>query len=263
MGLLLAIAIWIISIVTVALFISGKWGFPESISEYGPAIDAQYLRTIIVVGVSFFLAQVALGYAVWRYRARGNERAEYSHGNARVETFFVILTAVVFVTTAVLGQRVWAQLHLNDAPAGAVEIEVTGQQFVWNFRYPGADGKFGANDPKLYNDQENPVGVNPKDPASKDDITSVGLMTIPVNRPVKLILRSKDVTHSFFVPQLRIKQDTVPGMKINLHFTAMKEGKYEIACAELCGLGHHRMRAFLDVKSPADYEKWLKERAAQ
>jgi cytochrome c oxidase subunit 2 len=88
-------------------------------------------------------------------------------------------------------------------------------------------------------------------------------MAVPVGRPVNLILRSKDVTHSFFIPVLRIKQDTVPGMKINMHFTAEKEGRYEIACAELCGLGHQRMRAFLEVKSASDFEKWLKERSAQ
>ena len=130
-------------------------------------------------------------------------------------------------------------------------------------RYPGADGKFGRNDPKLYNDQDNPVGVDPKDPAGKDDVTSVGLLVVPVNKPVNLILRSKDVTHDFFVPGLRFKQDTVPGMKISVYFTPIKEGRFEVACAELCGLGHQRMRAFMEVKSQAEFEKWLKERATQ
>jgi cytochrome c oxidase subunit 2 len=270
MGFLLALAIWLIALVTVGLFLSGKWWFPEGIAQHAADLDSQFLLTIIVVGVSFFAAQIALGYTVWRFRARGPERATYSHGNNKLEIIWTVLTAVVFVTTAFLGQKVWAQLRLNDAPADALQIEVTGQQFVWNFRYSGPDGKFGRIDPRLYNDEDNaptarpgPVGIDPKDPDGKDDLVMVGIMAVPVNRPVKLILRAKDVTHSFFVPQLRFKQDAVPGMKIQVHFTPIKEGRYEIACAELCGLGHHRMRAFLEVKSQADYEKWLKEKAEQ
>jgi cytochrome c oxidase subunit 2 len=263
MALLLALAIWVIAIVTVGLFLSGKWWFPEVISAHGDAVDQQFMITIIVVGVSFFLAQIALGYVVWRYRAKGSERAQYSHGNPKLEASWTILTAVVFIGIAIMGQRVWAQLQLNEAPPDSTVIEVTGQQFVWNFRYPGADGKFGRNDPKFYDDQSNPVGVDPKDPNGKDDITSVGMMAVPVGRPVNLILRSKDVTHDFFVPGLRFKQDAVPGMKISVHFTPTKEGRYEIACAELCGLGHHRMRAFMEVKSQAEFERWLKDRAEQ
>jgi cytochrome c oxidase subunit 2 len=263
MGLFTALVIWLISIITVALFMVGRWQFPEAISEHGAALDRQFLITIIVVGVSFFLAQIALGYAVWRYRAKGNERAEYSHGNTRLEVVWTVVTAVVFIVLAILGQSVWAQLRFNDAPPGSTVIEVTGQQFVWNFRYPGADAKFGRNDPRLYNDQTNPVGVDPQDPNSKDDVTSVGLLVVPVNRPVNLLLRSKDVTHNFYVPELRFKQDTVPGMQISVHFTPIKEGRYEIACAELCGLGHQRMRAFMEVKTQAQFEKWLAERAEQ
>jgi len=270
MGRLVGLAIWLIAIITVGLFMSGRWWFPESISQHGPDIDRQFMLTIIVVGISFFAAQAALGYTVWRFRAKGNERATYSHGNNRLEIIWTIITAVVFVAVAFMGQKVWAQLRLNDAPADATLIEVTAQQFVWNFRYPGPDGKFGRNDPKLYNDEDNsptsrpgPVGIDPKDPAGKDDLVSVGTLAVPVNKPVKLILRAKDVTHSFFVPQLRFKQDTVPGMKINVHFTPVKEGTYEIACAEVCGLGHYKMKAFFKVMSQADYENWLKEKAAQ
>ena len=108
----------------------------------------------------------------------------------------------------------------------------------------------------------NPLGVDSKDPAGKDDITAP-TMAVPVNQPVELILRSKDVTHSFFVPELRLKQDTVPGMRIRIHFTAEKVGKYEIACAELCGLGHYKMRSFLEVLEPADYQKWLQDHATK
>jgi cytochrome c oxidase subunit 2 len=261
MGKALAVLIWLITLFAVVLF-SGRFGwFPETISEFGPAIDAQFMRTLAVVGIAFVLSQVGLGYYVWRYRDTGKGEAIYTHGNTKVEIVMMLLVTVVFVTLAVLGQRVWAQLHLQEFPANAVQVEVTGQQFVWNIRYPGADGKFGRTDPKLMNDQENPVGVDPKDPSSKDDVVSVNRMAVPVNRPIQVILRAKDVTHSFFVPALRFKQDTVPGLAIPIHFKAMKTGEYEIACAELCGLGHHKMKGFLMVMSDEEYAAWLKDRA--
>lgn len=257
----LAVVIWLITLFAVALF-SGKFGwFPESISEYGPAIDAQFMRTLAVVGIAFVLSQVALGWYVLRYRGSRKGDVIYTHGNTKTEVTMMLFVTVVFVILAALGQRVWAQLHLRDAPADALQIEVTGQQFVWNIRYPGPDGIFGRTDTKLINDQENPVGVDPKDPASKDDIVSVNRMAIPVNKPIKLILRAKDVTHSFFAPALRIKQDTVPGLSIPMHFKALKTGEYEIACAELCGLGHYKMKGYLMVMDDAQYEAWLKDRA--
>jgi len=269
MGRLVGLAIWLIAIITVGLFLSGHWWFPEAVSQHGGDIDRQFNLTIWVVGISFFAAQIALGYVVWRFRASGNERAVYSHGNNRLEIIWTLITAAVFVTVAFMGQKVWAQLHLNDAPPDAVQIEATGQQFQWYFRYPGPDGKFGRNDPKLYNEEDNsptarpgPIGIDPKDPDGKDDIVSLSL-AVPVNRPVRITLRAKDVTHSFFVPQLRFKQDAVPGMKINIHFTPVKIGTYEVACAELCGLGHYKMRATFNVMSQADFEKWLKEKAEQ
>ena len=272
MGLLVAIGIWLITIVTVVWFALTKWTFPAVASEHGAAIDTQFYITWTVVAISFFLSQMALGYFVWRYSATGNrnERATYTHGNARVEMFFTVLTAIIFVTLAVLGQRVWIGVHLHAAASDAVNIEVTAQQFLWNFRYPGPDGKLGNTKPELYNDEDNsptarpgPLGIDPSDPAGKDDLVSVGTLVVPVNREINLTLRSKDVTHSLFIPAMRFKQDTVPGLKISLHFKPVKEGRYEIACAELCGLGHHTMRAFLEVKSQAEYEKWLAEKAKQ
>jgi cytochrome c oxidase subunit II len=261
MGRALAILIWLITLFAVVLF-SGKHGwFPEDISEHGPAIDAQFMRTLVVVAIAFIASQVALGWYVWRYRDTGKGEVVYTHGNAKLEVGMMLLVTVVFVSLAAMGQKVWAQLHLQDAPADAVQIEVTGQQFVWNIRYPGVDGKFGRTDPKLINDQENPVGLDTKDAAAKDDIVSVNRMAIPVNKPIKVILRAKDVTHSFFVPALRFKQDTVPGLAIPVHFKALKTGEYEIACAELCGLGHYKMKGYLMVMEDAQYEAWLKDRA--
>lgn len=262
MGRALAVVIWIITLAA-ALLLSGKMGwFPEQISEHGTAMDDQFKLTLIVVAISFISAQVMLGYYVLRYRDRGHGEAVYTHGSNKLEIALMLLTAVVFVSLAAMGQKVWAQLHLREAPPDAMEIEVTAQQFAWNIRYPGPDHKFGITNPKLINDQDNPIGTDPKDPASKDDIVVLNRLAIPVNRPVKLLLRSKDVTHSFFVPVLRIKQDTVPGLQIPIHFKAMKTGEYEIACAELCGLQHHRMKGFLMVMSDQEFDAWLKERAS-
>jgi cytochrome c oxidase subunit II len=141
---------------------------------------------------------------------------------------------------------------------------VTGQQFAWNVRYPGPDGKFGRTRPdKVDDSMANYIGLDDTDPAGQDDITVQNIMAIPVNRPIKLIVRSRDVLHSFFVPGLRVKQDAVPGMGIPVHFTATKVGEYEVACAELCGMQHYKMRARFLIMTDADFDRWLKSRAAQ
>lgn len=248
MGRALAVLIWIITLASVALFVSGKWWFPEGISAHAPAIDNQFMITILVVGISFTLAQVGLGWAVWRYgdRADGG-RAVYSHGNNRLEIIWTAVTALIFIGLALMGQRVWAQLHFNAAPADSYRVEVVAQQFAWNFHYAGADNAFGRTDPKLINDDSlNYIGLDEADPNAKDD-SVVSTLAVPVNRPVELTLRSKDVTHSFWVPGLRFKQDLVPGMAIKVHFTPTKVGKYELACAELCGMNHFKMKSYMLV----------------
>ncbi|MCH2693926.1 MAG: cytochrome c oxidase subunit II [Acidobacteriia bacterium] len=261
MAISFAVTIWLIVLATIYLF-SGQMGwFPPQVSEHGGAIDDQFFYTLIVVGVAFTLAQVILGYYVWRYRSSAHKEVTYTHGNTKVEIVATVVTAVVFVTLAIMGQKVWAQLHLQGIPEGAIKVEVTAQQFAWNIRYPGADGQFGRTIPQLINDQLNPVGVDPKDPASEDDIVTLNRMAIPVNRDIQITLRSKDVTHSFFVPALRFKQDTTPGMAISSHFKALKIGEYEIACAELCGIQHYKMRGFLMVMSGEDFAGWLKEQS--
>ena len=248
MGRLLAVVIWVITIASVWMFVSGKWWFPESISEHGGRVDSQFLITIIVVGISFAAAQIGLGWVVWKFRDNADaQRAAYSHGNNRLEVVWTIVTAVVFISLGVMGQRVWASLHLHQPPPGSLQVQVVAQQFSWNMHYAGKDKVFGRTDPNLIDDSAlNYVGIDETDPNAKDDAV-VSTLVIPVNRPVELILRSKDVTHSFFVPQLRFKQDLVPGMNISVHFTAMKVGKYELACAELCGMNHYKMKSYMLV----------------
>ena len=254
MGRLLGIAIWIITILSIVMFFNKRWWFPEAITEHGPSIDRHFTLTIIVCAVAFAAAQIGLGWMVWKYRdTAGGARATYSHGNNRLEVLWTVVTAIVFVGLAVMGQRVWAQLHLNAPPAGTTQIEVVAQQFAWNIRYPGKDLKFGRTDPQFIDDATNPVGLVTTETDAKDDAVTPTLV-IPVNRPVELILKSKDVTHSFWVPQLRFKQDLVPGMAISVHFTATKVGKYELACAELCGMNHYKMKSYLLVLEQSDFD---------
>jgi cytochrome c oxidase subunit 2 len=247
MGRVLGIAIWIITVASVWMFVSGRWWFPEAISEHGPQVDSQFKITIVVVGIAFASAQIGLGWVVWKYRDRADsQRATYSHGNNRLEIVWTMVTAIIFISLAIMGQRVWASLNLHSAPPGSYTVEVVAQQFAWNFHYSGKDGAFGRTDPQMIDDTTNPVGLDDTDPNAKDDAV-VATLVIPANRPTELILRSKDVTHSFWVPQLRFKQDLVPGMAIHVHFTAIKVGKYELACAELCGMNHFKMKSFMLV----------------
>jgi len=252
---LLAPVVWVLTIVIAYLFVARTWWFPPAISQHGFAFDAQFMRTLIVVGVIFVLAQFALGYVIVRFRNNGG-RAVYSHGNNKLETIWTSATAFLFLALVVMGTRIWAGVHYDQAPADAIVVEVTAKQFAWNFRYPGPDGKFGRTDLKLINDSSgNPLGLDEKDPAAKDDIVSASLK-VPVGKDVKLLLHARDVIHNFFVRELRMKQDLVPGMEIPLHFRADEIGIYEVPCSELCGLGHFQMRTTLQVMSEADYEQW-------
>jgi len=249
MGRVLAVIIWILTTLSVLLFVSKKWWFPAAISEHGPALDRQFMITLVIVGLAFSAAQIGLGWVVWKYRDTGNrdDRGLYTHGSNKLEMVWTVITAVIFITLGVMGQSVWASLRLNDVPPGSYSVEVVAQQFQWNFHYPGKDGVFGKTDPKLIDDGGlNFIGLDVSDPNAKDDVVTATLI-VPANHPVELKLRSKDVIHSFWVPPLRFKQDLVPGMEIKVHFTPTKVGQYELACAELCGQLHFKMGSFMLV----------------
>jgi cytochrome c oxidase subunit 2 len=260
--MLLAPVIWVLTVVICYIFAAKYWWFPPPVSAHGMAYDAQFNWTLVVTGIIFFLAQFALGYAILRFRDNGG-RAKYTHGNNAMETLWTSATAILFVGLVLMGTRIWAAVHFTEPPADAIVIEAWGKQFAWSFRYPGPDGKFGRTDLKLINDAGgNPLGLDDKDPAAKDDIVSPTLK-VPAGKPIKLMLHSRDVIHNFFVRELRLKQDLVPGMEIPFPFQADKIGIYEVPCSELCGLGHHQMRSTLQVMPEADYEKWKQEQAAQ
>jgi cytochrome c oxidase subunit 2 len=257
----LAAFIVVMTVVTVYIFWAKIWWFPPAITNIGHEIDDQFARTLLITGVVFVAAQFGLAYAIYRFRDHG-QKAAYFEGNNTLEVVWTLATVVLFVGLGLYARNAWAQVHFTDASPSAIPIEVTGQQFAWNFRYAGPDGKFGRIKPELVSASTgNPVGLDSTDPAAKDDIVSP-VMAVPVGREVDLILKSQDVTHSFFVRELRLKQDAVPGMEIHMHFTANDPGTYDLVCAELCGLGHYRMHTTLTVMSEADYEKWLTEQEA-
>jgi cytochrome c oxidase subunit 2 len=261
-GVVLAGLLLVLIIASLYLFIAQPFWFPKLASEHGQRIDSLFMAVLVVSGIAFVLVQGALGYFVARYGQSGNERAAYWHDNPKAEAFLLILTAVILTVFVFMGQRVWASIYFVDAPQNATVIDITAEQFQWNFHYAGADGQFGRTDTKLITNT-NSIGLDKSDPNAKDDVVTVNQMHVPVGKPVRVRLHSKDVIHSFFLPNFRMKQDAVPGMGIEVWFTPTTTGQYEIACAELCGLGHYRMRAFLTVEeSQATFDKWLRDTAA-
>jgi cytochrome c oxidase subunit 2 len=260
-GVVLAGLILVLIVVSLYLFIAQPYWFPKLASEHGARIDSLFMAVLVVSGIAFVLVQGALGYFVARYGQNGNEHAAYWHDNPKAEAILLIMTAVILTVLVFMGQRVWAAIYFADAPANATIIQVTGEQFAWNFQYAGPDGQFGRTDTKLITGT-NPIGLDRTDPAAKDDVLSVGVMHAPVGKPVRVRLRSKDVIHSFFLPNFRMKQDAVPGMGIEVWFTPTQAGQYEIACAELCGLGHYQMKGSLIIdESQAAFNKWQEEAA--
>ena len=262
-GVVLAGLILILIVASLYLFIAQPYWFPTLASEHGGRIDSLFMAVLVVSGIAFVLVQGALGFFIARYGENGGERAAYWHDNPKAEAFLLITTAVILTVLVFMGQRVWASIYFADAPANATIVEITGEQFSWNFHYPGPDGQFGRTDTKLITNT-NSIGLDRDDPAAKDDVVTSNVMHAPIGKPVRVRLRSKDVIHSFFLPNFRTKQDAVPGMSIEVWFTPTKAGQYEIACAELCGIAHYRMRAALTVDESQDaFNKWLEEAAKQ
>jgi cytochrome c oxidase subunit II len=262
-GIVLAALILVLILASLYLFIAQPYWFPPLASVHGQRIDSLFMAVLVVSGIAFVLVQGALGFFVARYGENGRERAAYWHDNPKAEAALLIGTAVILTILVFMGQRVWASVYFVDAPADALVVQVTGEQFQWNFHYAGPDGAFGRTDTKLISSTNN-IGLDRMDPPAKDDVVTLNEMHFPTGRSVKVRLRSKDVIHSFFLPNLRIKQDAVPGMAIEVWFTPNRAGTYEIACAELCGLAHYRMKAALTVDdSQASFDRWLQMKTAE
>lgn len=243
MSLAILIAMWFVAVATASLF-SLDW-LPIAASPNAGAIDRQLRVSLIVLGVVFLATHIALGYFVYRFRYHlQSDESESAAENLRFELAWLAAAAILFISLNVYGNR---HLLQPSAAAQPATIEVTAAQFQWYFRTPGPDGRFGRSRPELQDAElGNPLGLDRNDPAVRDDFVSTSL-TLPAGQRTVLELRSLDVVHSFFVPQLRIKQDAVPGLLIPVVIDAPEAGEYEIVCAELCGLGHHEMNARLHV----------------
>jgi cytochrome c oxidase subunit 2 len=260
-GAFLALLLVTLVVATTYIFVARIWPMPPAITRVGHWIDGQYSLTLWITGIIFILAQLALAWVVFKYRDHG-QKVHFVRGSHKLEVVWTTATTVLFMAMGAMAVHSWAQVHFTAPQPDALQIGVMAEQFTWNFRYAGPDGQFAPTAPKYYNDSlGNPFGIN-QDSKDKDDIVSP-ILVVPVNHEVELRMESKDVIHSFYVRELRIKQDVVPGMIIPIHFTPLEIGRYELVCAQLCGMGHNRMHSYLQVVSEADFQKWLKQQEAE
>jgi len=264
MAKLFAVTIVVIAIASAVPIVLHTWHLPEDISVHGKLIDDQTSETMAEAGISFLAAQLLLALFIWTSTSGTHTKIKTFPGGAKglvIGAF--LLVGLEVLALGVFGARVWADVYLSPPPAGAMPVQVQAGQFAFYFRYPGPDGTFGMIHPDLISETtQNFYGLDlDHDPDAKDDIVTAE-MAIPVNKEIHLLMHSKDVGHSFFVPELRVQQDFVPGLDVSLHFTATKIGRYEIVCTQLCGLGHYNMKAYLEVMSQSDFDQWLKKQAA-
>jgi cytochrome c oxidase subunit 2 len=265
-GKLFAAIVTVITVVATYVFVARIWWLPPDISTIGPAIDGQLIETMFATGVLFVAAQFSLAWFVWNTGDDTNKRTikPFPGGPTPLVVGACVLVGLEILGLTFVGSKIWAETFLTPPPANALHIDAQAGQFAFYFRYAGPDGKFGVPHPdKIDEGGGNYFGLDPaNDTAARDDIVTATL-AVPVNTPILMTMHSKDVGHAFFVPELRIQQDFVPGMDIPLHFTATQVGKTEIVCTQLCGLGHYNMKAYLQVMTKDDFEKWLKDQAGQ
>jgi len=255
-GLLFGLATLVL--VVVATFYFTKTWLPPLKSDR-IAIDHALAITLVVTGLVFIVTNLMLAWFGYAFQDGPGAKAAYWHDSPRLEMTWTLVTAAILAIFLFNALSLWAKVTAPP-PADAVLIEVTGQQFAWNVRYPGKDGVLGKTD-HLQASQDNPIGLVKDDPAAKDDLLLLNQIYLPKDRPVRIQVRSMDVIHSFFLPNFRVKQDAMPGMTIDIWFTPTETGDFEIACAEHCGLGHYRMRGAVHVVPAADLEKTVAEAA--
>jgi cytochrome c oxidase subunit 2 len=231
---------------------------PPNYTEGGEQIDG-ILNFIFWLTLFVFIAvQTVMIVYVVKYRRRIGQPAHYSHGNNVLEVVWTTIPVLIFLGLAIYSNRLWAELH-SEPPSDALQVNVSSFQFGWDFRYPGADEKLGAVDVAQISN-ENKFGVKEGDEAGKDDFTSTEFV-IPAGRPIHLVLNSRDVIHSFYVPSFRMYQDAVPGRTISwVWFKVQRPGNFELACSQLCGTGHYNMKAPIRVLPPEEFQKWYDEK---
>jgi cytochrome c oxidase subunit 2 len=233
-------------------------GLPVQASAHAAELDhmtvlVHWLMLVMFVGWGLYFI-----YVLFRFRRGSNPTASYVGAKGKISKGTEVAVAIIEVLLLVFyAIPAWAnRVKAFPAESEAVVVRVVGEQFAWNVHYPGPDGKFGRTDIALVG-ADNPLGLDRRDPAAKDDIATINQLNLPVDRPVLVHLSSKDVIHSFGLFEMRVKQDAIPGMSIPVWFIPNRVGEYEITCSQLCGLGHFRMRGFLTIQSAADYQKWF------
>ena len=238
-------------------------GLPVAASAHAGEIDetmvlVHWLMAVLFVGWSIFFV-----YVLMRFRRKAHPTASHHGLRGRWSTWIeggVLVAEVVLL--AFFSIPVWsARVDAFPSERESVVVRVVAEQFAWNVHYPGPDGQFGRTDIRLLG-PANPLGLDRNDPAAKDDITTINQLNLPVNRPVIVHLSSKDMVHGFALPQMRVKQDAIPGIGQPVWFTPTMTGRWEIPCSQLCGLGHYRMRGFYTIQTPAEYDAWLASEAA-
>jgi cytochrome c oxidase subunit II len=250
----LIFALCLITVGTVCAFLFRHW-LPTLASAEGVFVDRQLSLTLLVLGTLFVAAQFLIAIVIAGRRDAGTSH-DSSRDSAKLGWAWVSIIVGIFAVIEFTGARALKTTR-TLAEREPIQLEVTGMQFQWYFRYPGADGAFGTTKPELVDASVgNPLGLDPADPDSKDDIVSTYAI-VPIGHTIDVNLHAQDVIHSLFVPAFRIKQDAVPGMNTQVRFTPTQTGNYEVACAELCGIGHFRMNTRIKVVDEAEYAHWL------
>ncbi|NND44326.1 MAG: c-type cytochrome [Xanthomonadales bacterium] len=249
-----AIILILLVIGTVIFHFASPWWFTEIASNWG-MIDTTVIITFWVTGVVFIAVNLFMAWVILKYNHHKGQRAHYEPENKKLEIWLTAITTVGVAAMLAPGLFVWAKFV--NVPEGADEVEVVGQQWHWSYRYPGADGQLGKTDVALMS-VDNPFGMDPEDPAGQDDrLVYNPELHLPMDRPVKLLLRSKDVLHDFAVAEFRVKMDLVPGMVTYMWLTPTREGRFVVLCEELCGIAHHTMRGAVVVESQEAFDAWL------
>ncbi len=265
MGKLVAVTLVLITIASAVPILAHIWVPPADISTHGHLIDEQMADTRAEAGICFVAAQLLLAVFIWMFSNRGpqDKIRNFPGGAKALVTAAFLLVGTEVLALGFFGTKAWADIYFKPAAADSLPIQVQAGQFAFYFRYPGPDGKFGPLHPDKINEaNQNIFGLDvDNDADSKDDIVTAE-MGVPINKEIHLLMHAKDVGHSFYVRELRIQQDFVPGLDLSLHFTATKVGRYEIVCTQLCGLGHYNMKAYLNVMSQPNYDDWLKKQVS-
>jgi len=246
--------------VLLVIYGAKQW-YPPVASQHAPQVDRMMNYLLLTTGVMILIGHFVLGFFVWKFSRRRPVTQRVA--TAKTERRWSVAVGAIVALVAeggvlYLGLPLWGQFYGMAAPADAVRIEVTAEEFSWNIRYPGQDGTFGRTQPELMS-LNNPIGLDATDTAAKDDLLLLAEFYLPVDRPASIRLRSKDVLHSFYLPHFRVKQDAVPGMSIDIWFVPTKEGDYELVCTELCGFGHYQMRGLLHIVGEEEFRQFLTE----